>query len=132
MNVKRLGFSAMVLLTLLVTLSGSACKHKDDSKEQEIEAEIELIEDDINAIIGRAACENSNQCGYVEMGSKPCGGPMTFKIYSSLNTDTTLLFEKAAKHVELSEELNRLTGAISTCSVEQPPTVSCQAVCLAD
>lgn len=122
------------LLFIVLCALNVSCLDKNDknAEEDELLEQIVTLEKEIDALISEALCEENKQCGYIEMGSKPCGGPASFKIYSSLNTDTTLLIEKSHAHIDLSKEYNALTGLTSDCSIEQPPAVICDIKCISN
>jgi hypothetical protein len=72
-------------------------------------------------------CESDNQCDFVGFGSKPCGGPWEYLIYSN-NADTTTLFELVDRYNELDKESNILNGKSSDCAIAIPPdSVICSA-----
>lgn len=75
------------------------------------------IGSEIAELIGAAACESDDQCRVIALGSKPCGGPAEYRVYSSLDTDTALLETRASEYTRLSVQYNRETKALSDCSM---------------
>jgi len=126
--------SLSILLLVIFLASIVSCAANNDATKtvENLLGEIAALDLEIDTIIGAALCEDNSQCGYVEIGHKACGGPAGFKIYSFLNTDTTLLIEKSQKHVSLSKNYNELTGLDSDCSIEQPPIVICNIKCISE
>jgi hypothetical protein len=61
----------------------------------------------------------------IALGSKPCGGPAEYRVYSSLDTDTALLETRASEYTRLSGQYNRETKALSDCSMVLAPMAYC-------
>ena len=58
-----------------------------------------------------------------EIGSKACGGPSGYIIYSSKNVDTDLLEEKVCYYTKFQEAVNIEYGLASDCALEAAPPV---------
>ncbi|MDH5394051.1 MAG: hypothetical protein OEY11_12755 [Gammaproteobacteria bacterium] len=106
------------------------------ASQTELEQEILALYHEIDILIGDAHCNSNAQCDAVAIGARACGGPDGYKVYASLDTDVTLLLNKAQQHRERSEQYNTLFGAedglVSICLFESKPAVLCNTVCEVD
>lgn len=73
--------------------------------------------------VGDAAAKRPEQCRAIPLGSKACGGPQSFLVYSTAVSNERRLQELARQYAEAEEKYNRVTGAVSTCSFLMPPEV---------
>ena len=117
-----LSLAALVLLTscenpilgyLHRNLRGEA---RDDARLERRRREIEELAEDTGA--GTAA-----ECGYVGLGSKPCGGPWDYLVFSRIGVDEEELLAKVEKHNDLERRMNRRYGRMSDCSMPPEPVV---------
>ena len=71
-------------------------------------------------------CNNSNDWGYVALGSKPCGGPWEYIAYSKkINVDDFL--KKVKQYNHLQAEDNKKNNRFSDCMfVGEPKGVRCE------
>ena len=68
-----------------------------------------------------ADCNDSTQCRYIALGSKPCGGPWEYLIYCAAEMDTAELEQLVEEYNQYEDELNRKYGRVSDCSVPPEP-----------
>jgi hypothetical protein len=71
------------------------------------------------------ACTGGDNCRSMAMGSKACGGPTNYIIYSLSKTDEKVLSEKIKQYTDLQKELNIKYNRVSDCKFEIPPRVDC-------
>ena len=114
-----IGFT--LLLLFLSCSLGDECDH-----EARDWARLERMEDEIHALIGDPLCSDSTDCRFIAFGSKACGGPRTYLIYSISTVDTVELSKRVREHNEYEALLNRRYGVISTCGVPNPPDLGCR------
>jgi hypothetical protein len=114
----RLGF------TVLLLVLGCGCW--DQCDEARDIARLEQMGDEINALIGDALCSDSTECRFIGFGSKPCGGPWRYLIYSISTVDTVELARRVAEYNKFEATLNRRYGWYSDCSVPRPPNLGCR------
>ena len=88
------------------------------------ESDLAKLESQIMEMIGKD-CSNSGQCEIIAFGSKPCGGPWEYLVYSSSDTDVELLTEKVNAFNQLQEKYNQENGIFSDCAFVGPPVVTC-------
>ncbi len=113
--IRKLG--AVILFTILL-----ACNN--DELTPITKSDLAKLESQIRDMIGKD-CSNSGQCEVIAFGSKPCGGPWEYLVYSSSDTDRELLIEKVNTYNQLQNEYNMKNGIGSDCAFVMPPEVTC-------
>ena len=78
----------------------------------------------IDALVGDAAGASIEDCRYSGLGSKPCGGPWEFVIYSTSSTDSTALAERLTAYNAFEAEMNERYEYVSDCSVPNAPVLA--------
>jgi hypothetical protein len=109
---------------LFTILLASACDPTFD--ESSDVARLEEMEQEILALVADPLCEASNDCRFVGVGAKPCGGPWYYLVYSVASVDSAALAAEVAEYNEFNAELNGRYGWVSDCSVPPVPTPGCQ------
>ena len=99
------------------------CTGRDDVEER-IEQKTELNEI-IQLLVEDKSCSDSSQCMSIAYGSKPCGGPWSYLIYSTENTDTEQLSRNVEIYNNLEDTINRWEGISSDCSFVMEPATEC-------
>lgn len=94
-----------------------------DRSVDRIRGRLEELADEMAALIGERVASDSAFCRLQPVGSKPCGGPSFFLVYSSETADSVRLSRLVAEYDSLAEEVNREAGLVSDCRVETPPRV---------
>lgn len=97
------------------------------SESEKMASRMDLINEQVNAMVSDKSCSETTECRAVELGEKPCGGPVEYVIYSVTSVDEAQLLKKVREYNELSRKQNSLTGAVSTCMLRLPPEVECYA-----
>ena len=97
------------------------------------DSELQSIEASIVELVGEAPAEQASSCKTIAFGSKPCGGPWSYLIYSSEYTDEDVLVKLVSRYNELQAKINRETGMMSDCAIAIEPDLElrdgfCQAV----
>jgi hypothetical protein len=80
---------------------------------------------DIEEFAKNKACTNGDGCRTMPMGTKACGGPTNYVIYSLSKTDEKQLAEKVKQYTDFQKELNVKYNRTSDCLFLSPPTVDC-------
>lgn len=83
------------------------------------------LRQDIERLIGDAACQNDSQCRVLPLGAKACGGPEAYVAWSTARTDARQLEALAARYKEARVARNQRLGLVSDCSVVPEPPVRC-------
>ena len=101
------------------------CPEVNDDRptEEGDRAQLAEMRREIDALIGDAVGESIEDCGYVGLGSKPCGGPWEYIVYSASSTDSTALVERLAEYNAFEDEMNARYMYISDCSVPNEPVL---------
>lgn len=117
--------SRVIFAAVAVVVAGFLACGTSQSSADDIQATLQELTAQIDRIIGNAACEVTGQCRVIAVGSKPCGGPWSYRAYSTLKTDVSSLEVTVQRYTDLQKELNQRTGAISDCMFVTGPTVQC-------
>lgn len=111
-------------LTLLVVLSlfFISCTLPDDDPVtcEEMIQELEQLKITIEDYAATSVCGEGFECNYIAFGSKPCGGPWEYLIYTT-SIDTEQLIIMVNDYNELENNYNELCGAISDCTIPNEP-----------
>jgi len=75
----------------------------------------------IETYIATFPCEESLGCSFLAFGSKPCGGPWSYLVFSNA-VDLEFLTAEVLEYNEMENQFNLETGAVSDCAVVLPPT----------
>lgn len=111
------------LMSLFILTTATQCN--DDDENYSITCDVRLqnlafLKADIQAIADASICNEEFECRYIAFGSKPCGGPWEFLIYTT-SIDTLTLASLVEEYNQLETEYNNNCDAISDCSTPQPP-----------
>jgi hypothetical protein len=74
---------------------------------------------EVLALINNSSCTGS--CNYIAFGSKPCGGPREYLLFSS-SVNQASLVDLVTEYNEMEHQFNIQTNAISDCAFVLPPT----------
>ncbi|MFT4857138.1 MAG: hypothetical protein ACI9UV_001307 [Algoriphagus sp.] len=81
---------------------------------------------EINQLATSQTCTNVSDWTFTPIGSKPCGGPMSYLAYSR-KIDEKRFLELVQAYTELQADFNKRTGAFSDCAlVQRPSGVICE------
>lgn len=73
------------------------------------------------------SCQQDQECKVMGIGSKACGGPEQFMVYSETVTDGKMLAITSERYAKLKKEQQSRLGMMSTCQQLATPIASCQA-----
>ncbi len=108
-----------LLLFLVVVITAGSCENSDEI--QEITSkDLQLQLEEINNLIGNQDCTETSQCNYLAYGSKACGGPQGYLIFSS-EVDMDKLKELVDTYTAAEALYNKQNQIISDCSLVSPP-----------
>lgn len=116
-----------LVVLLALALMAFTCANNENTPEETLtdSEKLKTKESEIVDFIKDNACKPDRECGTIAFGSKPCGGPWKFLIYSLTAADVKLLTEKVTAYNALEKEVNIKTGRSSDCSVAIKPNVAC-------
>lgn len=115
----------LTLFLLVVSFLCVNCSNSDSNQNSNVitQAMLDAKEAEVMSLINNAACTGA--CNYIAFGSKPCGGPKEYLLFSSA-VNLTQLEDLVAEYNEMEHQFNIQTNAISDCAVVLPPnTVAC-------
>jgi hypothetical protein len=115
----------ILFLSLILFLLCSGCGVHENTQEED-QQELEALADKINDIVGDASCNDVGDCRTIAFGSKPCGGPWSYLVYSIIDTDTLLLSARVELYNSEEAAYNRKWGIASDCMVVPPPRLICE------
>ena len=103
----------------------SACSKEATLTPDADDQKLEQLGKEIEAFAKNKACSGGDNCRSMPMGSRACGGPSSYIIYSLSKTDEKQLSDKVKQYTDLQKELNIKYNRTSDCSLLMPPTVDC-------
>lgn len=108
------------LLAIVLLFQSFQCD--DDNSVNDITPE-ELTQKktEITNYIATFPCEESIGCDFIAFGSKPCGGPWEYLVFSNA-VDQNYLTEQVLMYNEMQHQYNIQSGAVSDCAFVNPPT----------
>jgi hypothetical protein len=99
--------------------SVSGCEQAEDS--QEITANnLEKQLAGIHAFINAGSCSETGECRFLAYGSKACGGPQGYLLFSN-QVDFEVLAKMVEDYTKAEAAYNKKFGVISDCMVVTPP-----------
>jgi hypothetical protein len=80
--------------------------------------------------IGTPAANEPSQCKLIAFGSKPCGGPARYLVYSTAKTNETRLKQLVDEFNQLAKKINEERKSFSDCMfVSEPKMELIDGVC---
>ncbi|MFD2724888.1 hypothetical protein [Hyunsoonleella rubra] len=116
-----------LLAPLCLLLLSTQCE--DDvtplTQEDEIQ-ELATLKAEIEDLAGTSVCGDTFDCKFIAFGSKPCGGPWEYLVYST-SIDTERLENMVEGYNRKEAIYNTDWGVASDCAVANPPTsINCE------
>jgi hypothetical protein len=71
--------------------------------------------------IGIPSAKEPSQCKLIPFGSKPCGGPWGYLVYSTLKTDESRLKQLVSDFNQLQKKINEDGKILSDCTIAPQP-----------
>jgi len=106
----------IIMFLSILTARCNALSGQNEVTLKHLEAQL----NDIHTFVNEAGCSNAGQCSYLPIGSKACGGPMGFIVFSN-NIDIATLKKMVDKYTEDQKLYNIQNNVISDCSLPNPP-----------
>ena len=120
--------AALLLALLIGVITGCGAKKEGpDSVAQAPAESMDSLRTAALELIGVPVCDTVTQCRSIAYGSKPCGGPWSYLIYSTQTTDSTRLAAAVAEYNACEARLNRELGRMSDCRYVAVPKLACVA-----
>ena len=115
----------LILALFLFIGSVSGCEQAED--DQEITAKnLEKQLTEIHSVINVDSCSETGECRFLAYGSKACGGPQGYLLFSN-QVDIEALTKMVEEYNKAEDAYNKKFGVISDCMVVAPPAqLSCR------
>lgn len=97
---------------------------KADLKEVSIE-DIRAAKTELNTLIADTQCDTSTQCRVNAVGSRACGGPSSFIVYSTKSVSEEQVTALSDKVTKLESNYNAQKGMMSICQHLTTPSTQC-------
>lgn len=117
--------AAVGLLSVLVMVGCAASAPAPSSQAGARGESLDTLRAAVLQLAGDPTCEDVSQCRSIAFGSKPCGGPWSYLVYSAQTTDSVSLAAAVSRYNRREAQLNRELGRASDCQVVLPPRLSC-------
>jgi len=112
----------LVISLSLTVLFFASCSLNETTDQQDLDLKrLEDLSNEIIALVDSSVCNDESECDFVAFGSKPCGGPWGYLVFSN-SIDTDELMEKVDRFNQLQNSYNIRYNIVSDCSVVMPPT----------
>ncbi len=115
----------LTLCLLFVSFLCVNCSNSDSNQNSNVITQdmLDAKKAEIMILINNAACTGA--CNYIAFGSKPCGGPKEYLLFSS-TVNLVQLQDLVAEYNEMEHQFNIQTNAVSDCALVLPPnTIEC-------
>lgn len=93
-------------------------------KVDNVEEQMTDVRQQIRDLIDTPYAENVRDCRVVGLGARPCGGPVSYVVYSLKSTDEDTLLETVETYNSLNRQLNQANDMVSTCEVIPEPSLT--------
>lgn len=110
----------LFLALFLFMGSVSGCEQAEDN--QEITAkDLEKQLAEIHSVINADSCSETSECSFLAYGSKACGGPQGYLLFSN-QVNVEALSKMVEEYNKAEDAYNKKFGVISDCMFVTPPT----------
>ena len=111
----------IVLLAIVLSCTNNSKTTQDlNSRETDL-LELKNLKDKIDLLINQSVCIDNSSCGFIAFGSKACGGPKEYLVFSNA-INVANLEDKVTTYNELEKTYNMKWDIISDCMFVLPPT----------
>jgi hypothetical protein len=112
-------FQKLIKTITLMVIVFSCSTISTQSQEEDLLA-LDNLKLEIETFVNKGICNSISDCNYIAFGSKACGGPQSYLVYSN-SIDVVSLKEKVSSYNQREKEYNLKWQIISDCSVPSPP-----------
>ena len=105
----------------LIFLFAVGCSLEESTKNQDSDLKaLTNLGNEINVLVESSVCTDETECAFIAFGTKPCGGPWGYLVYSN-SIDTDDLIAKVERFNQMQNTYNLRYNITSDCSVVLPP-----------
>ncbi|WP_027138195.1 hypothetical protein [Gaetbulibacter saemankumensis] len=116
----------LLLAICLVTLSFKCEDDYSPKNQEEDKKALDILKSEIETLSSQSVCNDNYMCKYMALGSKPCGGPWSYLIYST-SIDTQKLENLVSQYNKKEQEYNENYKVSSDCAMVLPPSqIDCE------
>ena len=116
---KSILLPALLLLSMLFMAFG--CKEDDDDTIDGDRLKLSELKTEIDALIDTSVCDDTYNCEFIAYGSKACGGPQGYLVYST-SIDVENLKTMVENYNQAEADFNTKWNISSNCSTPNPPS----------
>jgi hypothetical protein len=109
------------LIVLAVLMQSFQCEDPNTIETNISSSELETKKQEIQNYINSFSCSENEGCNFIAFGSKPCGGPRTYLLFSN-KVDLSKLQNMVENYNKMDELHNKQTNAVSDCMYQLPPS----------
>ncbi|WP_242092301.1 hypothetical protein [Aestuariivivens sediminicola] len=119
-------FITTVVLLVCFVFTAFQCDEEEYPDYDTELAELNELKLQIETLAGTSECNDDTMCKFIAFGSKPCGGPWSYLVYST-SINTVELENLVASYNEKENFFNEKWGIASDCALAQQPTsITCE------
>lgn len=85
----------------------------------------EVLNEEVMELTRPLTCKSNKDCATLEMGTKPCGGPWKYVLFSKKNKKVSALKKKITDYNKIDQKINEATQVMSDCMMMLPPEPKC-------
>ncbi|MDD7887183.1 hypothetical protein [Flavivirga sp. 57AJ16] len=118
----------ILVFSYLILLVATSCSSNDnDASTYKIELEqLSLLKADIEGLAKASVCNDTTECKFIALGSKPCGGPWSYLLYTT-SIDVEQLKAAVKDYNTKEAAFNLKWGITSDCTFTlRPVSASCE------
>lgn len=117
----KTGTIVLKLAVLFLLFTAFQCNDDTNSLTcEERTSQLSEMKTTIEKLADTSVCNENFECRSIAFGSKPCGGPWDYLIYST-SIDTLKLTKLVEKHNQLETTINQECDRFSDCAYLNPP-----------
>lgn len=109
------------LLAICLLFMAFQCEEDANLTKEQEQHELVALKQTIENLAETSVCNETTECKFIAFGSKACGGPKSYLIYST-SIDVEKLEMLVETYNQKDADFNRKYGVISDCSAVMPPT----------
>ncbi|PHQ56712.1 MAG: hypothetical protein COC16_02580 [Lutibacter sp.] len=106
-------------IALLAIVLG--CTNNSETSQETDLLELKDLKDEIDLLISQSICADNNACDFLTFGSKACGGPKEYLVFSN-SINVADLEVKVTSYNALEKIYNMKWDIVSDCMFVLPPT----------
>ena len=115
MNILKNTFKTIAIMAIVFSCSNSSAISQEEDRN-----ELDQLQTEIQLLISEGKCTKNAECDFIAFGSKPCGGPWNYLVYTT-TIDVKLLKDKVAIYNSKELSFNKKWGVASDCMAVTPP-----------